>query len=153
MYLCVKCINIASFNDFSIRLLNCSAVSHLLFFILSFQNKNVDIKFSAHIAFLQWPSSGTFNIVTMENEIILNRLGTINQRAYTGYPKSTKVICVWRRRTNVIYVWRRRTKVICVWGRRTKVICVWSRRTLVLIIIAWFRNCIIILSSYIWTHV
>ena len=33
-------------------------------------NKNVDIKFSAHDAFLEWPSSSTLNIEILESQII-----------------------------------------------------------------------------------
>ena len=32
-------------------------------------NKNVDIKFSAHDAFLEWPSSGTLKIEKLESHI------------------------------------------------------------------------------------
>ena len=32
--------------------------------------KNVDIKFSAHDAFLEYPSSGTLNIKKLESELI-----------------------------------------------------------------------------------
>ena len=33
-------------------------------------NKSVDIKISAHGAFLEWPSSGTLKIEKLENQII-----------------------------------------------------------------------------------
>jgi len=44
-----------------------------LFFIPC--NKNVDIKFSAHDAFLELPSSGTLKVGRLENLIILKVLG------------------------------------------------------------------------------
>ena len=33
-------------------------------------NKNVDIKYSAHNTYLEWPSSGTINIERLESQII-----------------------------------------------------------------------------------
>jgi hypothetical protein len=46
--------------------LKCSIASNNL----SFQNKNVGIKFSAHDTFLDYPSSGTLKVERLENQII-----------------------------------------------------------------------------------
>jgi hypothetical protein len=39
-------------------------------------NNNVDILFSAHNAFLEYPSSGTFKVKILESQIILKSLNT-----------------------------------------------------------------------------
>jgi hypothetical protein len=44
-------------------------------------NKNVDIKFSVHDTFLEYPSSGTLKAKILENQIILKSLEQENQRA------------------------------------------------------------------------
>jgi hypothetical protein len=43
-------------------------------------NKNVDIKLSAHDAFLESPSSGTFKVENLENQIIYKFLGSIKRK-------------------------------------------------------------------------
>ena len=35
-------------------------------------NKKVDIKFSAHDTFLEWPSTGTFKVERVENKYYKN---------------------------------------------------------------------------------
>jgi hypothetical protein len=40
-------------------------------------NKNVDIKFSVHDTFLEYPSSGTLKAKILENQIILNSFITM----------------------------------------------------------------------------
>ena len=43
-------------------------------------NKNVDIKLSGHDAFLESPSSGTFKVENLENQIIFKFLGSIKRK-------------------------------------------------------------------------
>ena len=47
-------------------------------------NKNVDIKFSAHDAFLEYPLSGTFKIDRLERQIILS-FGSNNTKGFNLY--------------------------------------------------------------------
>ena len=43
-------------------------------------NRNVDINFSAHDAFLESPSSGTLKIEKLEHHIILKSFGAIRPK-------------------------------------------------------------------------
>ena len=52
-------------------------VSEYVFINMEIYNKNVDIKFSAHYAFLEPLSSGTLKVEKLQGQIILKSLGSL----------------------------------------------------------------------------
>lgn len=72
-------------------------------------NKNVDIKFSPHDAFLWKPSSGTLKLQILESQII-KCFGAINQRVYSQN-LSLSMSCFWNCNSlfqNLAFIWKKK---------------------------------------------